>query len=285
MKESVPLIGGHVSVAGGLARGIERGVSIGASAIQIFGGSPRAFRAPLPTRSAIAEYRKALGASPIKAVYLHAAYLVNLASPSPDLFKKSVASLTDHLAVAEAIGADGLIFHPGSCGTLDRQEAIEQEVSGMRAVLGAVPGKAKLLIENTAGGGTKVGGTIADLSLLSRPFKTSRVGICLDTAHAFEAGIIGPYTRASVEKFASEFDEHVGLERLFVIHANDSMTAFDSHHDRHENIGQGEIGISGFRALADSAPFRRAAWLLEVPGEAGEGPDRPNVEKLRSCFR
>lgn len=279
-----PIIGGHVSVAGGLVNGVRRGISIGANAIQIFGGSPRAFRAGVPSISAIREYREALDASPIRAVYLHAAYLVNLASPSRELYEKSIASLTDHLKIAEAIGANGVIFHPGSHGALDRMAALTQEVQGMKAVLSAVPGKAKLLVENTAGGGTKLGGTLEDLKSLVSPFRTSRVGICFDTAHAFESGLVDAYTPTSVSLLIKNIESTVGFERFEVIHANDSMTASGSHHDRHENIGAGEIGIRGFKALLREKLFRGLPWLLETPGFDGTGPDKKNIEILRSCF-
>ena len=281
----LPLIGGHVSAAGGFSRAVERGTAIHASVIQIFGGSPRAFRAALPSASAVAEYRKALTASPIRAVYLHAAYLVNLASPSPDLYEKSLASIIDHLRIAEALGAEGLIFHPGSFGASPRKDAIAQEIEGMREALKAVPGKAKLLVENTAGGGTKIGGTLDDLAALVKPFRTPRVGICFDTAHGLEAGLVPAYTPAGVRAFAREFDTSIGLERLIAIHANDSQTLSGSHHDRHENIGKGEIGLRGFRALAAASEFRTPAWILEVPGFSGEGPDKKNIDILTSCFQ
>ena len=278
-----PFIGGHVSVAGGLAKAVARGIEIGATAIQIFGGSPRVFRAALPSASAVAEFRAVLATSPIRAVYLHAAYLVNLASPSDDLYEKSIASLIDHLRIAEAIGADGLIFHPGSRGALDWGTAIKREIAGMRAVLKAVPGRAKLLVENTAGGGTKLGGSFDDLAALTKPFG-ARVGVCLDTAHAFEAGLISAYTPARMKIFVRDFDHAVGIARLVAIHANDSRTAAGSHRDRHENIGEGEIGLAGFRALAAAPEFRKAVWLLEVPGFDGTGPDARNVSILRGCF-
>jgi deoxyribonuclease-4 len=252
--------------------------------MQIFGASPRSFHAPLPPTEEIDKYRKALEKSPIRAVYLHALYLVNLATADEALFAKSEKSLADHFRIAEALGADGLVFHPGSAKGLTREEALNRQAEALNRIIKAVPGKTKLLVENTAGGGDKLGGPLEDIEYLIKKVSSSRFGVCLDTAHAFEYGLVKQYSEAECSKLFAEFEKKIGLEKLIVIHANDSKTPSASNADRHENIGQGEIGLMGFKNLAKIEKLREKTWLLEVPGFEDEGPDAKNIQILKSCF-
>lgn len=280
-----PLIGAHVSTAGGLYRAIGNGELIGAEAIQIFGSSPQQWHTKMPTAAEAADFKKHRARSSVKAVYLHAAYLVNLASPNELLWQKSLKNLTEHFRIANLIGADGLIFHVGSKGESEREGAIRRVANGMKAVLKSVDGSAKLILENSAGGGNKIGNVPEDIGEILELAGSARAAVCLDTAHAFEAGQIESYTPANLKKFLDHWDKHIGLENIVALHANDSMTKFDSHHDRHENIGQGFIGLAGFKALAKEKRLARTTWLLEVPGYDGLGPDKKNVDILKSCFQ
>ena len=285
MKKTLELsIGGHVSAAGGFYKAVERATAIGGTAMQIFGASPRSFHAPLPKSEEVDKYKKALEKSPIRAVYLHALYLVNLATADEILFAKSEKSLADHFRIAEALGADGLIFHPGSAKGLIREEALSRQAEALKRIIKAVPGRAKLLVENTAGGGDKLGGPLEDLEYLVKNVSSRRFGVCLDTAHAFEYGLVKQYSETECKKLFMEFEKKIGLENLIVIHANDSKTLSGSNSDRHENIGQGEIGLTGFKNLAKIKELRDKVWLLEVPGFSEEGPDAKNVQILRNCF-
>ncbi|MDZ4231526.1 MAG: deoxyribonuclease IV, partial [Patescibacteria group bacterium] len=185
-----PLLGAHVSVAGGLYKAGEAASNIGAETVQIFGVSPRQWKANLPERESVEKYKVAIAKARVKSVYLHGAYLVNLASEG-ELFEKSVKNLTSHFEIANKIEADGLIFHIGSDRGGDRDEALERIVEGMSKVLGTVKdGKTKLIMENASGGGGKIGNTIEELAELLVKLDSSRVGFCLDTAHAFEAGVL-----------------------------------------------------------------------------------------------
>lgn len=273
-----------MSAAGGFYKAVERATAIGGTAMQIFGASPRSFQAPLPKKEEVEKYQTALKNSPIRAVYLHALYLVNLATADEILFAKSEKSLADHLRIAEALGADGLVFHPGSAKGLSREEALTRQAAALQRILKEVPGRAKLLVENTAGGGDKLGGPLEDLKFLVNQVSSPRFGVCLDTAHAFEYGLVKQYSEAECKKLFADFEKKIGLENLVVIHANDSKTPSASNSDRHENIGQGEIGLPGFKNLAKLEKLRDKTWLLEVPGFSEEGPDAKNVQILRSCF-
>lgn len=278
-------IGAHVSRVGGLQKSIENALKIGANCMQIFGSSPRQWRVRFPSPREIAGYKDALKKSAIEPVFLHAPYLVNLASPDNVIWLKSVRALTGHLKIAEAIGAQGLIFHPGSGkGEVSHERALERAVRAMREVLKRVPGKSQLIIENTAGGGQKIGGSVEELAHLLNRVRSKRVKVCFDTAHAFEAGLIKEFIPSSIKRVFDEWARGVGLENTVALHVNDSKTRFNSHHDRHENIGQGYIGLKGFKHLAREQRIRDKPWIIETPGFDRKGPDKKNLDRLKACF-
>ncbi len=285
MKKSPTVrIGGHVSAAGGLKNAIENAERIGATCIQIFGASPRQWAAKVPDTKNVDSYREALQKSNVKAVYLHGAYVVNLASPEKTTREKSITNLSTHLAIVEAIGADGLIFHVGSGKEMPKKDAMKEAVACMKQVLKNVPGKARLVIENAAGGGQKLGASPKDIGDMMRAVGSARVKVCVDTAHAFEAGLIDEYTPEKTKQFLKQWDDAVGLENIVALHVNDSKSPYDSHYDRHENIGKGFIGLKGFQVLAKQKALHDKAWLLEVPGFDNMGPDKKNIEILKGCF-
>lgn len=284
------LTGGHVSAAGGLYKAIENATELGANAIQFFGASPRQWMVKMPSESDVEKYKIALKESNVRAVYLHAAYLPNLATADADTFEKSIKSLSEHLQIVTMIGAEGLIFHMGSCGAgMTREQAVEQTARGMKEVLKRVPGGAFLIMENSSGGGKKLGEAASEIGTIKRLVGSKRVKVCLDTAHAFESGMIDPRPenkdiKTQVKAVFDEWDKEIGLENMVAIHTNDSKTEFGSHADRHENLGSGAIGLAGLRALASEPRLRHAAWIMEVPGFDGEGSDRENLAILRKCF-
>jgi deoxyribonuclease-4 len=279
-----PKIGAHVSTAGGFHKALENARAIGADCIQIFGASPRTWQAKLPDDGEIRKFKEEEKRTGIGPAYLHASYLVNLGSPNPDLVSKSVKSLSDHLKIAELIGAEGLIFHIGSSAGMEKERSLDQVISGMKEVLANVPGKSLLVMENNAGGGEKIGKTIEELAFIFNEVGSKRVKVCLDTAHAFESGIV-KYDAAEFGAFIDKVDKEIGLENVVAIHANDSKTLWNSHNDRHENIGEGHIGLSGFKVIAEEKRLWDKVWLLEVPGFDNEGPDKKNVDILKSCFK
>lgn len=281
----MPLIGGHVSVAGGLHKAFENAKAIGAEAIQLFGASPRQWAVPLPTVETVEAFEAAWKESGVKAVFLHAPYLPNIASPDADVRKKSITALASHLKIADLIKSDGLIFHIGSSKPLPREEAVEVIVESMQEILKRVPGKTHLIIENSAGGGSRIGSTPEEIGVIMKKLKSTRVRVCIDTAHAFEAGCIDEYAPKKIKDFFDRCEAAFGIENIVALHVNDSKTAFNSHHDRHENIGEGHIGLAGFQNLAKEKRILQTAWLLEVPGFADTGPDKKNVDLLKVCFR
>jgi len=284
MKKELPYIGGHVSTAGGISNAIVNGGAIGAATIQIFGSSPQTWVTKFPSEEEIKKFKEAKRKSSIGSVYLHAAYLVNLASASDEIYEKSIKNLSEHLKIVELIEAEGLIFHLGSNKGISKEDGLKKEIAGIKEVLKRVSGKSLLIMENSAGGGDKIGSNIEEISFLFKTVRSNRVKMCFDTAHAFEAGLIGEYTQENVKKLFDNLEKEIGLEHMVVLHINDSKTAHESHHDRHENIGEGYIGIKGFQMLAKEKRLYNKAWLLEVPGFDDEGPDKKNIEILRSLF-
>ena len=288
-----PKIGAHVSAAGGLYKAIESAQKIGAECIQIFGASPRTWRGVLPSAEQVKKFRSAAAAAGINHIYLHASYLVNLASAKAYNREQSILSLIDHLRIADLLGARGLIFHLGSSGVGgDVNAAKKYTIEGINKILKVVSaspaggsGKAKLILENSAGGGAKLGLTFHEIGELFHGAASERLGICFDTAHGFEAGLIDDYTPEKTKKLFAEFDREIGLEHLMALHLNDSKTAFGSHHDRHENLGEGQIGLAGFKNLASDKRLWQADWILEVPGFDDLGPDKKNVDLLKSLFK
>lgn len=218
-------------------------------------------------------------------MYLHAPYLANVASPEKDLREKSVENLSSHLAICEVLDAQGLIFHIGSGKEMPKQEALTIVVEEMKKILKKVPGTSRLIIENSAGGGQKIGSSAREIGDILKRIGSPRVKVCLDTAHAFEAGVIETYSQQGVKTFFDEWDKEVGCENIVALHVNDSKTVFNSHHDRHENIGQGYIGLAGFEQLAKEKRIHHTAWLLEVPGFDNGGPDKRNVDILKKLFK
>ncbi len=280
-----PKIGAHVSTAGGLWTAFERAKEIGADCIQIFGASPRMWYAKLPSAEDIKKFKEEEKRTGIGLTYLHAPYLINLGTPNKDLLSKSVKNLSDHFKIAELIGAAGVIFHIGSSTGTDKDRSIEQVISAIKKILEDVPGKSFLVMENAAGGGEKIGKTAGELTFISKKVGSKRLKVCFDTAHAYESGIVKEYSATEIKRFVDEWDKEIGLENIVAIHANDSKTPWNSHNDRHENIGEGYIGLAGFKALAQEKRLWDKSWLLEVPGFRNEGPDKKNMDILKSCFK
>jgi deoxyribonuclease IV len=270
------LIGAHVSPAGGLPRAIERGVERGCRAIQIFNQSPRMWRPTAYGAEDFAAFAEALDESPIGAVLIHAVYLLNCASDDPDIRAKSLTSLTHSLRVGQAIGASGVVLHPGSAKTGDVGEAIARAGETIGAALADSEG-CELHLENTAGAGGTLGRSFEELArLLDAAGGDERVGVCLDSCHLLASG----YDIRTVSGMASvlrESTRKLGRGRVRSLHCNDSQTPLGSNRDRHANIGAGELGERGCMAFLSAPGLQQLPCVLETPGENREGPSRGEV--------
>lgn len=280
-KELHPLIGAHVSVAGGLPKGIDRALELGAETIQFFLSPPQTWRFNPPKPEDCAAFARRRAEAGLGPVYLHAIYLINLAGPDQAILARSVESLVQYLRVGAAIGAAGVIVHLGSARGRPLPEAKAQVAAAIRQILHEAPEGPALVLEHSAGMGESVGHRFEDLAdILAAADTSNRVKFCLDTAHLFAAG----YPVADPDGLGRTLDEFhrlIGLDRLVVLHANDSKAPFNSGVDRHANIGEGHIGLQGFRVILAEPRLKELPFILEVPGLDNKGPDRENVERLK----
>lgn len=277
-----------MSIAGGIQNAIQNAKNIGAETIQIFGSSPRQWSTRFPKKEEIKEFRKLKKENNIGPVFLHGSYLTNIATPDNEIRDKSIQSLSEHLKIVSDLDADGLIFHIGTRKELDDDTAIKKCSDAIKKIFKNTPGKAKLIIENNAGEGKKIGTTPQEMGKILKQLnekEKSRLAFCIDTAHALESGIIKKYTKPNVKKFIDIWEKEVGINKIAVFHANDSKTPAESKKDRHENIGEGYIGISGFKAIANEKRISNKPFILEVPGFDNKGSDEKNIKILRSCFQ
>jgi deoxyribonuclease-4 len=271
-----PLIGAHVSPSGGLPKAIERGLERDCRAIQIFNQSPRMWRPTVFTEDAIAAFREAMDSSQIDAVLIHAVYLLNCASEDPDIRAKTLVSLTQSLRVGAAIGASGVVLHPGSAKTGDPAAAVARAGATIAEAL-AESEDCPLHLENTAGAGGTLGRSIDELSaLLDASGASERIGLCLDSCHLFASGY-DIRTHAGMDAVCAEIDEAIGIERVASLHLNDSQTPLGSNRDRHANVGEGELGEAGCAAFLSAPAFQGLPCVLETPGENRSGATREEV--------
>lgn len=277
-------VGAHVSTAGGLANALDRAVEIGAETIQIFGSPPQSWRVTEHSDADVERFRARMTETGIEPVFIHGTYLVNLATADPTLLARSVGSLKFSLKLCSRIGAAGVIFHIGSHKGAGFKAALVQIVDSVGAVLGAVPDDAQLILENSAGMGGSVGSKFAELGAIMRRVDSPRVKVCLDTQHCYAAGY-DVASREGLDATISEFEREVGLDTLVAVHANDSKIPLGGGVDRHENIGEGQIGRDGFLAIMRHPALRAVPFLLEVPGSERKGPDKENVDILRELRR
>jgi len=265
------LIGAHVSPAGGLPKAVARGVERGCRAIQIFNQSPRMWRPTTYRDEDVAAFREALAASDVDAVLIHAVYLLNCASDDPEIRAKSLTSLTHSLRVGAAIGATGVVLHPGSAKAGPVDAAIARAGETLAAALADSEGCA-LHLENTAGAGGTLGRSFEELAqLIEAAGADARLGLCLDSCHLLASGY-DIRTAAGLEATLEDCDAVVGLDRLGSLHVNDSQMPLGSNRDRHADLGRGELGDEGCAIFLSEPRFEGLPCVLETPGADGKGP-------------
>lgn len=273
-------IGAHVSAAGGLDKAVDRGVELGCETIQIFGSGPQSWRFKEAPPEQTEAFKQKAKAADIRPVFLHGVYLVNLGTPVPENLEKSITSLVQYMKLAAAIEATAVIFHAGSHKGAGYDGIFKQTVEAIQRVLEQSPPGPYLAIENSAGMGQHIGARFEEIGRIMKAVGSPRVKVCLDTEHAFAAGY-NIADREGIERAVEELDRDIGLHHLVAVHANDAKVPFGSGVDRHENIGDGHIGLDGFEVIMGHQAFRDVPFLLEVPGFDGTGPDKPNVDALK----
>ena len=258
--------GRHMPTGSKPVEALRRAREIGGDAAQIFVTNPRGWRAPVPNPIQEEAFRRAIEEFDVRPVVVHATYLINLASPRDDFFEQSVGLLRATLERASRYGASSIVFHIGSHSGSGEEAGIERLADGIRRALDGTPEHVALLLENDVGGGGKLGYRFENLAaaLDQVPEYADRLGICLDTAHLWGAGfdIAAP---EGVDAVLSEADRVLGLQRVSVLHVNDTPKALGSHLDNHARIGDGVIPSAGLQALLRDPRLAHATALLETP--------------------
>ncbi len=282
-RRAPPLLGAHMSISGGPVQALERGHSIGCTAIQIFVKNNMQWFAPPLAEAAVVAFHR-YPAKP-RVVFGHASYLINPATKDPDFLQKSRRALAEELARAEQLSLPFLVLHPGSHLGDGLTAGIERIKTTLDEVLRALPGKnCKVALEITAGQGSSIGSSFEHLAeILARCQHPDRLLVCLDTAHLFAAG----YDISNARGFwraMRDFDHSIGRDRLAAWHLNDSKTGLGSRVDRHEHIGRGKIGLAPFREIMRSPEFAAIPKVLETPKEADLADDVRNLKTLRELL-
>jgi deoxyribonuclease-4 len=278
-------LGAHVSIRGGPRLAPERGIAIGASAIQVFTKNPNQWRDPEIDRSTGRDFVEAYNRSGLNGLVGHDSYLINLASPDPALRDRSIDSFVAELERCQQLGIARLVSHPGNYID-DRDAGLARNAEGCTIALERARSDVMVLLETTAGSGTALGRSFEELAALRRLVPNAqrhRIGFCADTCHLYAAGydLVRDY-----DGMWQAFDDIIGLEHLHCLHLNDSKTPFASHRDRHELVGEGSLGPEPFKRVMRDPRFVNIAKILETPkGDDEVTLDRRMLARLRGYAR
>ena len=278
-------LGAHMSIEGGPANALARGRSINCDTIQMFTRSANRWQSKALTPEQIQDFTRARAETGIAPIIAHSSYLINLASPDAVLWPKSQKALVTELERCEQLGIEDYVLHPGAHKGAGEEAGLQRIAEALTAALAVTPSaQVRVLLETTAGQGTSVGCTFEHLAwLIDRTSSASRVGVCFDTAHSLASGY--EYRDAvSYGAMWEHFDSVIGLEFLRAIHLNDSKRDLESHVDRHEQIGEGFVGLETFRRLVNDPQLRRVPMILETPKGPDMLEDIENLALLRSLI-
>lgn len=277
------LLGAHVSISGSIDKAIDRAVELGCTTFQIFTRNPRGWEAKPLTKKEVEEFRRKFEEKGFKVAVAHMPYLPNISSPDKTAHKRSTKSLIQELKRSGELNLQYLVVHIGSHMGKGVEVGIRQAAEAVNTALSEVENDVMILLENMAGQRNSVGSTFENVrSILDLIKDEDRVGVCLDTCHAFAAGY-DLRTREAIDKTLKKFDEIIGLDRLKVIHVNDSKGDLGSGIDRHEHLGMGKIGERGFFELLHHPVIRPLPLILETPVDS-RGNFATNMAKLKELY-
>ncbi len=264
--------GAHVSAAGGLWKAGPAGKKLGCEVIQIFSRSPQSFNAkPIEPEDAD-KFKQSMIDNQIGDVYIHAPYIINLASEKPPTRFGSIKILREELERGSQIGAKAIMFHPGSAKAVGQAEGIKLVINGLDRIMDGYEGSCQLLIEISAGAGAVMGDTFEEIAAFIAGAKRGKeIGVCFDTQHAFASGY-DLRTKADVDKTFADFDRIIGLDKLVASHCNDSKVEFNAHKDRHQHLGHGLIGADAFQYIVSHPKLQHIDLILETPFDDEDEP-------------
>jgi deoxyribonuclease IV len=276
------LIGAHLSTKGGLHTVFDRAAEVNATAVALFAKNSNQWKGKELTAE---DCRLFARKRSVKPVFTHTSYLINLATTNPEFHRKSIAAMTDELDRAERLGIRGVVLHPGAHMGAGAKAGIEQIARSLDQVHLAIPNhRVVTLLETSAGQGSCVGCNFEELGQIMRLVDDpKRVGVCFDTCHVFASGY-DLRTRDAYERSMDDLERHVGVKNVGLFHLNDSKKALGSRVDRHEHIGDGQLGLDSFRFLLNDDRFRGIPKLLETPKKIEHESDRRNLATLRSLL-
>jgi len=280
MPATLPPLGAHISVAGGLSTAFGRAADLGCDAMQIFVKNASQWRGKEMLDGDIAAFREAHAGSAVGPLVAHGSYLINLAATDPVILEKSLDALTDELVRCSRLGVAGLVLHPGAHLGAGDEAGIDKVAASLDAVLGDLPDvSTRVLLENTAGQGSCLGWRLEQLAAMrAQVAEPRRIGFCLDTCHAFAAGYA---LHEDLAGFLDEVEERLGLDAVGCFHLNDSVRPFGSRRDRHAHIGEGEIGLTLFERMLTEPRLQKIPMVLETePGDDMAG-HRRDLNTLR----
>jgi deoxyribonuclease-4 len=273
-------IGAHLSASGGIDTAVDRAEAVGAESLQVFTQSPRTWRPTNHDPASFERFRERSEEIGLDGVFCHALYLCNLATPKDDVYEKSVAALRNTTEVASAIGADGVVFHIGSHLGAGLAAGLERVLPAMAQVLELCGDDTWLLMENSAGAGGTIGRSLDELvTIYERLDRHRRLGICLDSCHLYVSGI-DVTDPSALDALLDEVDSSIGLDRLRLLHVNDSAAPLGSNRDRHANIGEGVLGEK-LGVFLGNARLQDLPAVLETAGPDNRGPDADEVRKAK----
>lgn len=272
-------IGLHLSTAGGVHKAAIQAEELGLDCLQVFAGSPRMWKRTEISAQNASQFKKISRDARLDPVVIHAPYLVNLAAEDDELWRKSIEVMREQVLKAGQLGAAGVVMHPGSRGANPLDWGVERISTALRRVLDGAPEGVAVILENTAGGGGQIGGTLSQLAMLLDATGGLACGVCLDTAHAWASGYAIQDAKG-VKRYLDRVDELIGLDRIRVWHFNDIDLPRGRKRDVHTHLGHGRIGREGFAALASDPRMVNAAAIMETPKNS-RWADRRNVLYLR----
>jgi len=282
--ENCPPLGAHTSIAGGLLNAIYSGEKIGCDVVQLFSKSQIQWKSKPLAEEEVARFKQAVRETKVLPVVVHDSYLINLASADTIIFQKSFTAVIDELQRCELLEIPYLVMHPGAHLGRGEKEGMNQIADSLNKIFKQMErNKTMLLLETTAGQGSHLGYTFEQLKyIIDRSGGNEKIGVCLDTAHIFAAGY-DLRTQKSWEISKKQFDKIIGLQKLKIIHANDSKKDLGSRIDRHDRIGKGRIGLKGFSILIKDPDLQKIPFILEIPGgEKAYKEDLRLLKRLRN---
>ncbi len=277
-------LGAHVPILGGIDKSIDNANLIGCEVMQVFTSNPKGWKFTVRTNDEIEKFKDKLDKSNLSAVYGHSIYLTNLASQNPYIYTNSINSLISGLVLADNAGFSGVVTHIGSHTGSGYQAGLKSVLNALEQILTTTEEKVPILLETDAGSGNRLGCKFSDIGDIIKKIKSDKLRVCLDTCHIFASGydISNP---VGFDKTLVEFDKEIGLSKLSLIHLNDSKGELGSNLDRHEIIGEGEIGLKAFDRIINDSRLIGIPGIVETPDNKSLADENISLERLKKLRR